>query len=55
MDPEVWDEIPADLVARSFKSWGISNTLNGTEDDAVWGEETGEAAGDHNKELEKKF
>ena len=31
-----WSEIPADLISRSFKSCGINNALDGTEDDAVW-------------------
>ena len=34
-----WSEIPADLISRSFKSSGINNALNGTEDDAVWNDE----------------
>ena len=33
-------EIPAELVIRSFKSCGISNALDGTEDDAVYEEES---------------
>ena len=36
---KAWQEIPADLVANSFKSCGISNAMNGTEDEAVWEEE----------------
>ena len=35
---KAWQEIPAELVIRSFKSCGISNALDGTEDDAVTGE-----------------
>ena len=31
-----WREIPVDLITRSFKSCGINNALDGTEDDAVW-------------------
>ena len=31
-----WREIPVDLIRRSFKSCGINNALDGTEDDAVW-------------------
>ena len=38
-----WQEIPAELIAHSFKSCGISNALDGTEDEAVWEEETGGA------------
>ena len=36
---KAWQEIPTDLVAKSFKSCGISNAMNGTEDEAVWEEE----------------
>ena len=31
-----WDEIPRDMVARSFKKCGISNAMDGTEDDMLW-------------------
>ena len=31
-----WQSIDADMVARSFKKTGISNALDGTEDDALW-------------------
>ena len=34
-----WSEISADLISRSFKSCGIHNALDGTEDDAVWDDE----------------
>ena len=34
-----WREIPVDLITRSFKSCGINNALDGTEDDAVWDDE----------------
>ena len=36
---QAWSEIPADLISRSFKSSGINNVLDGTEDDAVWDDE----------------
>ena len=36
---KAWQEIPADLVTNSFKSCGISNALDSTEDEAVWEEE----------------
>ena len=38
-----WQEIPAELIAHSFKSCGNTNNLDGTEDEAVWEEETGNA------------
>ena len=37
---KAWQEIPAELVIRSFKSCGISNALDGTEDEAVYEEES---------------
>ena len=40
---QAWREIPVELITRSFMSCGISNTLNGTEDDVVWDDELEEA------------
>ena len=34
-----WREIQVDLITRSFKSCGVNNALDGTEDDAVWDDE----------------
>lgn len=31
-----WDQIPADMVKRSFLKCSISNKLDGSEDDALW-------------------
>jgi len=31
-----WDEIPSSMVEKSFLKTGISNKLDGTEDDALW-------------------
>ena len=39
---EVWAEIPKEMVIKSFKTCGISNALDGTEDDVVHSEETPE-------------
>ena len=36
---ESWQELSKEMVERSFKKCGISNTLDGTEDDLVWEEE----------------
>ena len=49
-------EILAELVVRSFKSCGISNALDGTEDDAVYEEESesGDVL-DADDELDNKF
>jgi hypothetical protein len=32
---DAWDSLPKELIASSFKTCGISNTLNGTEDDLI--------------------
>ena len=36
---ELWQELSKEMVERSFKKCGISNALDGTEDDLVWEEE----------------
>ena len=36
---EAWQEIPAQMVMKSFKTCGISNALDGTEDDELYAEE----------------
>ena len=33
-----WDEIPADMVVKSFLKTGISNSMDGTQDDELWTE-----------------
>ena len=33
---EAWDSIPEDLIAKSFKKCGISNAVDGTEDDMLY-------------------
>ena len=50
---DAWQEIPAEMVERSFKSCGISNALDGTEDDAVYSEEMPELA--EEDEMEDEF
>ena len=39
---EAWREIPVGMVAKSFKTCGISNSLDRTEDDQLYTEETQE-------------
>ena len=34
-----WNEIPKDLIQKLFKSCGIANAVDGSDDDAVWDEE----------------
>ena len=33
-----WDEIPAEIVVKSFLKTGISNSMDGTQDDELWTE-----------------
>ena len=49
-----WAEIPAEMVRKSFKTCGISNALDGTEDDEVYADEMPELA-DDDMAMEDKF
>ena len=49
-----WREIPVELITRSFKSCGISDALDGTEDDAVWDDEEEEAE-DTEERIDNEF
>ena len=40
---EAWDSIPAEMVVKSFLKCGISNALDGTEDDAIYEDEVDSA------------
>ena len=40
---QAWRQIPVDLTMRSVMSCGISNALDGTENDAVWDDKEEEA------------
>lgn len=51
---DAWQEIPADMVKRSFQSCGISNALDGTEENAVYTDEMPELA-DSEDEMEDEF
>ena len=35
---EAWEDIPAEMVKKSFLKTGISNSMDGTEDDYLWQE-----------------
>ena len=37
-----WEDIPEDVVRRSFLKTGIANKLDGTEDDLIWCDKVGE-------------
>ena len=39
---EAWREIPVEMVAKSFKTCGIANCLDGTEDEELYTEEAQE-------------
>ena len=47
-----WDEIPTEMVQKSFLKCSISNKLHGTEDDFLWQEETQEEASDREDHAE---
>ena len=49
---QAWEEIPEEMVRRSFKRCGISNALNGTEDDATYDDKMPEVADD---DMEDEF
>jgi len=46
---QAWDDIPAEMVQRSFLKCGISNALDGTEDDAIYSDD-GDATDDDDVE-----
>ena len=37
---EVWNSIPIEMIIKSFKKCGISNALDGTEDDLLYNSNT---------------
>ena len=49
---EAWREIPAEMVMKSFRTCGISNALDGTEDDELYNEEGQEIDDDEDNEFE---
>ena len=40
---ESWEKIGEDMIKYSFKKCGISNILDGSEDDVLWSDGDGEA------------
>ena len=50
-----WNEIPVELITKSFKSCGITNALDGTEDEAVWEEEREEAEDPEDDAIDNEF
>lgn len=49
---EAWRGLPKEMVARSFKKCGISNSIDGTEDDILWEEEANPKQGSEDDESE---
>ena len=37
---DVWDDIPTEMIAKSFRKCCITNALDGTEDEEIWEEES---------------
>ena len=50
---EAWQEIPEEMVKKSFKSCGISNAMDGTEDGVIYTKESQEL--DDDEEMEDEF
>ena len=50
---EAWQGIPPNMIQRSFKSCGISNSLDGTEDELVYQEPDDNT--EYDEELENEF
>jgi len=51
---EVWRDPPEEMVTRSFKKCGISNSTDGTEDDMLWEEEEGTVPDEESKDQESE-
>jgi len=51
---KAWDSIPEELISKSFKSCGITNDLNGEEDDRINCLRPGEACEEGFELLKKK-
>ena len=49
---EAWQEIPVEMVAKSFKTCGISNPLDGTEHDDLFTDEAQEIDDDEDNKFE---
>ena len=49
---EVWEEIPAEMVIKSYKTCGISNALDGKEGHQLCTEEGQEVDDDQDNEFE---
>lgn len=49
-----WNRISQDLIEKSFKTCGIVNALDSSEDDAVWDKEN-EETGDAEEIIDNEF
>ena len=49
-----WRGLPEEMVARSFKKCGISNSIDGTEDDILWEEDANPEQESENGDSEDK-
>lgn len=52
---QAWRDIPDEMVRKSFKVGGISNALDGTEDDAIYEEETVKFNDEEDEEMDDEF
>ena len=46
---ETWEDIPAEIGKKSFLKTGISNSMDGTEDDHLW-QDSGESSSEEPEE-----
>ena len=49
---DAWDDIPPELIAKSFRKCCITNALNGTEDDDIWDSDDSDPFSDVDKDKE---
>ena len=47
---DAWTDIPEEIVVKNFLKTGISNNMNGTEDDALWDNESEDNDDDSDKD-----
>lgn len=51
---EAWEDLPEDMVKKSFLKCGISNALDGNEDDELWADRAAAPAVAENDSDERK-
>lgn len=49
---DAWRELPSKIIVKAFKKCGISNAMDGTEDDCLWEEKDSEDDSDGEEDTE---